>query len=150
MPHPFERSTAGAVWGDLVAVGVQDSYEIKAYAADGSLVRIVRRDWDPRTPTQAEYDERAPWGVPPVDAFPAFDEILADRAGYLWVQEYRMTADEPMVWTVFDPQGRVQGLVETPEGLDIFEIGADYVLGVAEDELGVEYVQLWSLLRGEG
>ncbi len=158
MPHPFERSTAGAVWGDLVAVGVQDSYEIKAYAADGSLVRILRRDWDPRTPTPADYDEyytlrsrmRPPGRQPPVDAFPAFGEILSDRAGYLWVQEYRMTGDEAMVWTVFDPEGRVQGLVETPEGLDIFEIGADYVLGLAEDELGVEYVQLWSLLRGEG
>ena len=150
MPHPFERSTMGAVWGDLVAVGVQDSYEIKAMDADGSLVRIVRRDWDPRTPTQAEYDERAPWGVPPVDAFPAFDEILADRAGYLWVSEYRVSGEGATAWTVFDPEGRVQGLVETPEGLEVFEIGADYVLGLAEDELGVEYVQLWSLSRGEG
>lgn len=150
MPHPFERSTAGTVWGNLVAVGISDSYEIKAFTADGSLVRIVRRDWDPRTPTQAEYDERAPWGVPPVDAFPAFDEILADRTGYLWVSEYRISGDEATVWTVFDPEGRVQGLVETPEGLDVFEIGADYVLGLAKDELGVEYVQLWSLSRGEG
>ena len=148
--HPFERRAAGAVWGNLVAIGVPDSYEIKGYAADGSLVRIVRRDWDPRTPTQAEYDERAPWGVPPVDAFPAFGEILSDRAGYLWVSEYRMSGDEATVWTVFDPEGRVQGLVETPERLDIFEIGADYVLGLAEDGLGVEYVQFWSLLRGEG
>ena len=147
MQHPFERSTVGAVWGNLVAVGVPDSYEIKAFAADGSLVRIVRRDWDPRTPTQAEYDERAPWGVPPVDAYPAFDEILSDRAGYLWVREYRMSGEGAMVWTVFDPVGRVQGLVETPGGLNVFEIGADYVLGLAEDELGVEYVQLWALSR---
>lgn len=150
MVHPFERRAEGAVWGNLVAVGVSDGYEIKAFAADGSLVRIVRRDWDPRVPTQAEYDERAPWGVPPVDAYPAFDEILSDAAGYLWVREYRMSDEEAAVWTVFDPEGRVLGLVETPEGLDIFEIGTDYVLGSAEDELGVEYVQLWALSRGAG
>ncbi len=148
MQHPFERRAEGAVWGNLVAVGVSDGYEIKAFAADGSLVRIVRRDWDLRVPTQAEYDERAPWGVPPVDAYPAFDEILSDVAGYLWVREYRMSDEEAAVWTVFDPEGRVQGLVGTPEGLDIFEIGTDYVLGSAEDELGVEYVQLWALSRG--
>ena len=52
-PHPFGRGTLGAVWGDLAAIGVQDSYEIKAFAADGSLVRIVRRDGDPGQPTRA-------------------------------------------------------------------------------------------------
>ena len=148
--HRFERSAKGAVWGDLVAIGVSDSYEIKAFAADGPLVRIVRRDWDPRTPTQAEYDQRAPWGVPPVDAYPAFDEILVDRLGYLWVREYRMSDEEAAVWTVFDPEGRVQGMVETPAGLNIFEIGEDYVLGSAKDELGVEYVQVWGLSRDAG
>ena len=50
-------------------------------------------------------------------------------------------------WTVFDPEGRIQGLVETPPGLVIFEIGEDCVLGSAEDDLGVEYVQLWALDR---
>ena len=148
--HPFERRAMGAVWGDLVAIGVSDGYEIKAYAADGSLVRIVRRDWDPRTPTQAEYDARAPWGVPPVDAYPAFNEILSDRLGYLWVREYRMSDEEAAVWTVFDSEGRVLGLVETPAGLNVFEIGEDYVLGSAENDLGVEYVRVWGLDRGVG
>ena len=148
MQHPFQRRAEGAVWGNLVAIGVSDSYEIKAFGADGSLVRIVRRDWDPRTPMQAESDRRAPWGVPPVDAYPVFDDILADRAGYLWVREYRMSDEEAEVWTVFDSEGRVLGLVETPAGLNVFEIGEDYVLGSAEDELGVEYVQLWGLLSG--
>ena len=148
MQHPFERRAKGAVWGDLVAIGVSDTYEIKAFAADGSLVRIVRRDWDPRTPTQAEYDERAPWGVPPVDAYPAFDGILSDAAGYLWVREYRMSDEEAAVWTVFDSEGRVLGPVATPAGLNVFEIGEDYVLGSAKDELGVEYVQVWGLERG--
>ena len=56
-PHPFGRGTLGAVWGELVAIGVQDSYEIKAFATDGSLVRIVRRKGDPRRSTQADQDE---------------------------------------------------------------------------------------------
>ena len=56
-PHPFGRGTLGAVWGEIVAIGVQDSYEIKAFGADGSLVRVVRRDGDPESPTQADLDE---------------------------------------------------------------------------------------------
>ncbi len=167
-PYPFKRGTRGAVWGNLVAISVQDSYEIRAFSADGSLVRIVRRDWDPRSPTQADLEEyvaRAYAHLPPearsralsrfkdmplMDSYPAFGEVLSDRAGYLWVREYRMFGEGDAVWTVFDPGGRIQGLVETPPELEVFEIGVDYVLGLVEDELGVEYVQLWALDREVG
>ncbi len=170
-PHPFGRGTKGAVWGNLVAIGVQDSYEIKAFAVDGSLVIIVRRKGDPRRSTQADQDAywarvvadrppeqraealRSVRDMPLVDSYPAFEEIVTDLAGYLWVREYRMFdmfGEGDAVWTVFDPEGRIEGLVETPVGLEIFEIGEDYVLGVVEDELGVEYVQLWALDRGAG
>lgn len=162
-PHPFGRSTLGAVWGDFVAIGVQDSYEIRAFAADGSLVRIVRREGDPESPTRADQD--AWWerryadlpeeerikrlnevkDMPLVDSYPAFAGIMADQAGYLWVRDYRSAA-----WTVFDAAGHIRGLVEAPSGLRIFEIGVDYVLGWKYDGMGVEYVQLWSLERTEG
>ncbi|WP_428276903.1 6-bladed beta-propeller [Candidatus Palauibacter sp.] len=160
MPHPFGRGTTGAVWEELAAIGVQDSYEIKAFASDGSLVRVVRCDGDLERPTQADLDEYyaqryadlpdedrrssldAVRDMPLVESYPAFEEVLSDRAGYLWVRAY-----EAAVWTVFDAEGRVQGLVETPAGLRIFEIGEDYLLGWVSDELGVEYVQLWSLSR---
>ncbi len=51
------------------------------------------------------------------------------------------------LWTVFDREGRVLGLVETPGGLTIFEIGEDYILAKVTDDLGVEYVRLWGLMR---
>ena len=167
-PHPFGRGTLGAVWGDLVAIGVQDSYEIKAFAADGRLVRIVRRDGGLEQPTRADQDayfaERfADWpdeqrtrslndvkDMPLVDSYPAFAEILSDLAGYLWVREYGASGAGDAVWAVFDPEGRIQGLVETPADLEVFEIGEDYILGRVRDDLGVEIVQLWSLSRGAG
>lgn len=167
-PHPFGRGTLGAVWGVLVAIGVQDSYEIKAFATDGSLVSIVRRGGESPSPTRAHQDEyfarlsagrpaaqraealRSGRDMPLVDSYPAFEEILSDRAGYLWVREYRMFGEGDAVWTVFDSEGRIQGVVETPPGLEVFEIGEDYVLGLAQDELGVEHVQMWALDRGAG
>ena len=39
------------------------------------------------------------------------------------------------------------GFVETPERLEIFEIGGDYILGRGWDDLYVEYVQVWPLER---
>ena len=164
-PHPFGRSISEARWGDLVVISPNDRYEILAYRADGSLARIVRRDHESRTPTQADLDDHfarlyadepdeeraeslaAVQGLPQVEAFPAFGEVVADRMGYLWVSEYQLPGQElGNLWTIFDPEGRVLGLVEAPD-IEIRDIGEDYILGTTSDEVGVEYVQVWSLAR---
>lgn len=167
-PHPFGRSVLATVWGPLAVVTANDSYEIRAYDEDGILTKIVRRDHQLRPPTQAELDAwftdsyadrseedqtrlRALFeGMTLVDFFPAFAALASDPLGYLWVQEYRFPEEDENVWTVFDADGRVQGFVETPRDLEVFEIGDDYILGMTEDELGVERVQLWPLDRNPG
>ena len=168
MPHPFGRSTTATIWGDLAVAAPTDRYELRAYESDGTLVRIVRREPEPRSPTQAELDavlaeryadlpearrtrllaEMA--DMPLVEFFPAFEALRSDPLGYLWVQEYKLPGERENTWTVFDADGRVRGLVETPPELDVFEIGEDYVLGVTMDEFDVERVQVWSLHRAGG
>ena len=83
------------------------------------------------------------------DIFPAFSSFVGDALDHLWIREYDFPGEgrPAPLWTVFDPEGRVLGFVETPEGLRIFEIGEDYILGRMRDELGVEYVQVWPLER---
>ena len=93
------------------------------------------------------------FGSTPLAAtFPAFSTILSDAAGNLWVREYDFPREErpAPLWTVFDPEGRVLGFIETPEGLRIGQIGEDYILGHIQDELEVEYVQVWPLERSGG
>ena len=164
--HPFGRSTVATIWGDLVVLAPTDRYELQAYESGGTLVRIIRRDYELRSPTQAELDRMlaesfaglseevrvrlaaSTENMPLVEHFPAFEALHSDPLGYLWVQDYRYPGQDRNLWTVFDSEGRVQGLVETPAALDVFEIGEDYVLGRAMDEFDVEYVQLWPLDRG--
>ena len=168
----YGRELVAGLWGDHVVTSPNDRYEIRAFRADGTLARIVRRDHVPRAPTEAD---RAPWveeqlshyreanvpealweqarqefeATPLAETFPAFTSVMTDAAGNLWVEEYEFPReDRPgVLWTVFDPMGQVLGFVETPEGLEIFEIGEDYILGTTEDELEVEYVQVWPLVR---
>ena len=167
-PHPFGRSVLATVWGRLAVVAANDRYEVRAYDGDGTLAAIVRRDHELRTPTQAELDA---WfnrtyadrpeddrtrlgalfeGMTLVEFFPAFSALHSDPPGNLWVQEYNFPEQNENIWTVFDPDGRVLGFVETPGGLDVLEIGEDYILGTTTDELGVERVQLWPLDRRAG
>ncbi len=163
--HPFGRSTIATIWGDIVVLAPTDRYELRAYGSDGALVRIIRRDHELRSPTRAELDDLLAESfadlpeevrmrfvaqtedMPLVEFFPAFEALHSDLLGHLWVQEYRFPGEDGNLWTVFDADGRVKGLVETPPGLDIFEIGEDYVLGKTIDEFDVERVQLWPLDR---
>jgi hypothetical protein len=171
---PFSRDVFGVPWGDDVIVASNDTYEIPVYSTDGTLKRIVRREHDLIPTTAAHLDayiERRVAGSPEPeraarrreeqeeyrdvrlpDTHPAFWRVRADELDHLWVQEYTLPgeAGPNPVWTVFDPEGHVLGFMDTPAGLRVFEIGEDYLLGYATDELGVEYVQLWSLSRSGG
>ena len=166
---PFQKSLVWAVWGELVIVAPTDHYELRAYSPDGSLARLVRREHDVRSPTEADLDnyrtdrlrmvaDRPPEltrifsaaldAIPLPESFPAISAIEVDLLGNLWVREYNLPEDgDRALWTVFDPEGVVMGFVETPPGLVIYEIGEDYILGKMEDELRVEYVRLWGLDR---
>ena len=165
--HPFGKTTFTAVWGELVAIGRNETYEIRAFASDGTLSRIVRRDHAPGTPTQGQLDahfrerfanlpdeERmrrleVAANVPMAETFPAYSNLKADALGYLWVAEFELPGEKRdfTLWTVFDQEGRAVGFVETPPGLTIYEIGADYILGKRTGEMDVESVELWGLRR---
>ena len=165
--HPFGKRTEWAIWGELVALGRTETYEIRAYRSDGTVARIVRRDNVAPAPTQVDLDaglrdyiasrpegsrerlrEVAP-NVPMVETFPAFGPIRGDALGHLWVAEFKRPGDDSALttWTVFDQEGVALGFVETPAQLDVYEIGADYVLGKTTDEFDVEYMQVWALER---
>ena len=167
------REPVAALWGALVVGGHTGRYEWKAFAGDGALAWIIRRDHSQRAPTAAEVSayidaemDRNSWAtgseaaalrrrfeaVPVADHLPAFASIMTDALGHLWVEEYEPPADPRPTrgWTVFDPDGQVLGFVETPKDLSIHEVGEDYILGGARSDLDVEMVQVWPLQRSQG
>lgn len=170
----FTRTLAMAPWGDLVVITPTDRSEITAYTKEGTVARIVRLGHEPREPEQAHVDahieaqvarvpremveRRAAYrgeleDLPVAEHLPAFTSVMADALDHLWVEEYAVPGEERpgVLWTVLDPEGRVLGLVETPEGLEIYEVGVDYIVGKTEDEeFGMESVQVWILERSGG
>ena len=159
------KTTSVALLGRRLYVGTNDAFSIDEYDTEGRLIRSMRREVDPTsvsaTILQAEltrqlddipeafrdrirplYDE-----MPTPEILPYYSTILVDSEGYLWVRHFAGSpADEPQ-WTVFDREGRMLGQVATPHGLEVYEIGSDYVLGRWRDESDVEHVRLHSLVR---
>lgn len=48
---------------------------------------------------------------------------------------------------MFDSDGVAEAMVDLPAGLEVQEIGQDYVRGLWRDELGVEYIRTYAILR---
>ncbi|MYB99238.1 MAG: hypothetical protein F4X60_11880 [Gemmatimonadetes bacterium] len=152
MDIAFSRRVYVAAWRDLAVVSRNDRYELRGYEADGRLRQIIRVDHTPIPVTESLIElrrEERGGGVqfdqmPHPETLPAFTTIMSDALDHLWVREYDVPGEEGRhrLWTVFDPEGRVLGYVEMPEGMVMDEIGADYVLGRRLGERGVVQVAL--------
>ena len=72
---------------------------------------------------------------------------MVDTEGSIWLESYPV-GEAQKIWTVLDQTGRWLGEVEMPPDLNVEQITSDAVLGTAVDELGVEFVRLHRLDRG--
>ncbi|NIM49992.1 MAG: hypothetical protein GTN78_22450 [Gemmatimonadales bacterium] len=163
----FGRSTELFVQGDRLYVAPTDAYEILLYSPVGVLQSVVRKrhehlpvtdadiksQWD-RMLERYESDPNARATVvgvlnamPMHRTMPAFSSVLVDDVGNIWVLEYSRPGDTTRRWTVFDSGGRLLGSLQPPRRFRILHLGDDFVLGKWWDELDVEHVQLYELIK---
>lgn len=169
MTIPFGRDVHHALGGRQLAVAQDDVWQIDVYGADGSLERSLRRsDVAPRAMSPDLVERYVGWmmdnavvvgGAPEgqhekqirearyPESLPVFLRLRVDAEGSVWAEDFRFPSEEQPRWSVFDTEGQLLGSVETPPGLTVHAIGADWVLGTWRDELDVEHVRLHRLER---
>lgn len=93
---------------------------------------------------------------PRAQVLPFLRAIEFDAVGNIWVEPFPRPGSGPGAFLIFGTEGRWLGGVRLPAGLDRgthastapqLEIGDDYVLGVWRDELGLEMVRLYEILK---
>ena len=163
---PLARGNVAAQVGNGMVIGSNESFELSFFDAEGTLTRIARVATPPREVTEAlirgeiefranNMPEEARPGyrasmseMPAPESLPVFSEVLNDPVGNVWVRLFRLPSETgPTEWAVLDPDGALLGRVRTPEGLQVYQIGEDFIVGSREDEFEVEYVQMWGLRR---
>ena len=163
----FGRRTLAVADGENLYIGTgEEGYEIRIHDQTGRLHTILRRAYDPRPVTDEMVatlkqegldaaqspesrtrierwwaDRQLPAILPPHGR-----RLLRDAADNLWIEEYQARGDVP-AWSVFDAEGRWLGIVDMPDGFRPLDIGRDYVLGVRRDDLDVEHVQVYDLIK---
>jgi hypothetical protein len=156
-----------------VWAGRNDRYELRQFTGDGRLERVVRTDRRPRAVTSEDVDRliaqmeesltgagmpremvesqvRAVQGAPAPEFMALFGSIVVTEGGGAWVMRLRgppsdWDAGPPNRYDAFGPDGSWRGLAEVPFGFRLLEIGADYVLGLRRNDLGVESIELYDL-----
>ena len=166
-PGLFAQTLSFATGPATFYAGPSDTYEYTEYSSAGRPSRLVRRSIQPapvesgdvaaekqaRLADRPANDLRASLErmlaeMPVPDVMPVFDRILVGDDASVWVRSYNPAyEDAPTSWTVFDSEGQILAEVSMPAGLEPQQIGRDYVLGVAVDEMDVERVRLYALER---
>jgi hypothetical protein len=163
---PLLQRAVSAAGDSLFYQASSARYEIRTYSQSGELVRVIRYNRAPKRLTDAAVDELVVAAtaqadsaqrvmleelyreVPYPESLPELGDMRVDRLGYLWVAEYRSPNEPLRRWHVFDPDGRLLGPIETPPGVDVREIGDDYILGTRRDpQLGVDRIVMFDLVK---
>jgi hypothetical protein len=165
----FSPNSSAAWSGSHMFAGDSKAFDIHAFDRDGTLSHIVRMATEPKPVTEemkaayrASYIERVsadPRAAANMERYermmaelawaptlPAWRQLAGDEAGNLWVSDYSayaVTAD----WKVFTPDGRWLTNVRLPDGIRVLELGDDYLLGLWLDELDIEHVRMYEIVK---
>jgi hypothetical protein len=173
-PTLFGATTYAAGLGDELVIGTAEEPELRLYAPSGALSRIIR--WEQaRQPVtdedvaafveamatlvpeaQRASQTEAVEQLPRAPVLPPYQGLLAAPSGELWVGSYRGPVPlfaagalpwPPQSWRVFDAEGLVIATVETPARFRTMALLPGGVVGVFEDDLGIESVRVYALSR---
>ncbi len=173
MEYPFGKGPRYSVSAGRLVVVDTERFAVRSVSLDdGAVTAILRRDEPVRAVTDEDVDAYVEWmtagsvaaglHVPPglreqpmAPTLPALTSIHLDAAGNLWVEPHSRRGSQVPPFQVYTPDGEWLGTVSVPPGLEQenlglpvrFEIGDDYILGVWRDELEVEYVRMYGLVK---
>ena len=147
-------------------MGNADFMDVEEWTPEGELARILRiRDYPlvlSAAVLRAERDallegrssssrfHEVAERTPPSGNRPAYDDIIVDPSGALWLRQYRGRTERagPRRWLVLAADGTWLGAVDMPDRFRVVDIELDAVLGVWRDELNVQHPQILGLDRG--
>ena len=115
----------------------------------GADVRAWREDYiegrnRPASLAWSRYDDaRVSTDRPAAELFPAISSVRVGRDGRIWVRQYDRPRED-RGWLSFNAGGEFVCHLAQPPG-SVWEFGSDYVLLLAQTELGIQMVRLYRM-----
>jgi hypothetical protein len=163
---PLYPTTTFAVAGDVFFAGFGHEGRVRRFSSAGDTLADL--SWTaPVEPLTA--DRRAAWqqpilesvkgraeephmqsyldALPYPDALPAYDRLLGDDTGKLWVRSYPVPGADSTLWRVLESDGTVVARITTPATLQLLHVGVEFIVASDTDVDGQERVAVWRLRR---
>lgn len=107
----------------------------------------ARRRWIDQQEVRIEPERRAAWRasrerLPFVTEHPPFDTLVAGRDGSLWARRLPFVSSDRQEWVRVRGDSDLPVQLVLPVGFRLFDVGHDYVAGVATDDFDIEYVDV--------
>ncbi|MGH7467932.1 MAG: hypothetical protein ACRENP_08090 [Longimicrobiales bacterium] len=162
---PFAREASAATGGDRLYYADADHYEISIHDGVAAPGVIIRRETPRRAVTSALRESYAREMLGPVrsalrtdfqrwlkvavypDSLPAYQRIEVADGGNVWAQEYQAPEADTLTWSIFQADGAWLANIQVPARLRVLHVGGDNVLALSRNELDVESVHVYRLIR---
>lgn len=76
--------------------------------------------------------------------------VKVTPAGRIWATNALPPADTTIQWSVYEMDGTLRAHISTPPAFEPQEIGHDFILGLATDALGVNYIRQYEIQKPDG
>jgi hypothetical protein len=164
-PRHLGKETTVAVGSHSVYVGTGDAFEVAVFSLHGERVGTLREARRPIPVTTAQVNayikesiagavrantagyEQFFRGLEWPKVYPAYRKLMVDGSDNLWIEEYPIPGRDNRDWTIYDQSGLKLAMITLPRNFRLVEIGRDYVLGVWRDELDVDYLRVYTLIK---
>lgn len=165
-PHPLGKEPVLAMGRDRAYYGAADSVLIRVFDLKGNALPSIQKRSVPLATTEADrarfrlldtlgkkdverrLRQWEKFTFPPT--VPAYTAFRVDREDNLWVRLFPRSEENRVRWLVFSPKGEEIGSLDLPDVLQVYDIGADYVLGIeTRQEDGGQQVRMYRLHRAE-
>ncbi len=143
--------TSFAVLGDGIAISTGEAYEYRVFDLQGELRQIVRmpeRDRRIQTEDIDAHARKQYRNIDMTERYPAYSQLLVDSDRNVWLRHHVRPLETVQRWDITDEAGVFLGSIEFDTGVEIEQIGRDFVIGARTTDEDVPQVAVWGLSRG--
>ncbi len=165
-PLPLGKQPVIGIGRAHLFLGAADRFEVQVLSHDGRRVGLLQRPESPRPVTTADvraYTERevansgernrarieaSLAAIEFPSTLPAYTHLVVDDQDLVWIRGFPRAGASTARWTVFKATGEQVAEVDLSANLEVFEIGAGYVLGrYLDPDEAVPQVRIYQLRR---
>ena len=158
MPLPFGRSPffifnnnqLYAAWNDVIDIAIMSRHgdHLRSIRVGHAALSVTRKELSDMVAHSSKSIRK--WileseSIP--ETKPAFDALIVDDQGLIWIRKYPDSGDELATWLIVNSAGQLEGKLDLPIGLLLKVINKDRVYASYYDETSGPYIVVYKLAR---